>query len=384
MEFDKNNPKSLPESITKYDLYSGLIESILLFPDQYASINQTKSLLDSITNWDRIKKFSNNYELIHMGQSKKRHNSISRYIPLSRSFFKLWQILYDFRLLENTTPIRSLSLAEGPGGFMEALSLYRKNCDDIYYGVTLGGSNNRVPNWKILLNKESSNYTFKNMQTIYGNLYEVSTITELQNNLKQKVDLITADGGFDYSDDFCNQEKSSHKIIFSEIINCFIFLKTGGVFICKIFDLFSKLTCKMLYLLFCTFDKITIVKPDMSRPGNSEKYVVAENYIGISKKLLSSLVNVLKLWHENDYDIIDFSEINMPNVFVSMLETYNNDYCKSQSKSIIDTVSFVDCKFIDYDSIYKEQCKTAVEWCQKYKLNINESSQYYQKYSKDT
>ena len=37
----------------------------------------------------------------------------------------------------NHDPIRSFHLAEGPGGFIEAIQLMRMNTDDTYYGMTL-------------------------------------------------------------------------------------------------------------------------------------------------------------------------------------------------------------------------------------------------------
>ena len=50
-----------------------------------------------------------------------------------------------------------------------------------------------------------------------GNLYnlEISCILEITFIQKKKnVDVITADGGFDFSIDFNNQEQLSHKLIF--------------------------------------------------------------------------------------------------------------------------------------------------------------------------
>jgi hypothetical protein len=41
-----------------------------------------------ISEWDKFKKFSNNYELIHISSNYRRKNeNIAFYIPLSRGFF---------------------------------------------------------------------------------------------------------------------------------------------------------------------------------------------------------------------------------------------------------------------------------------------------------
>ena len=69
-------------------------------------------------DWDKSKKISNLYELIHISNNKMKNESISRYDPLSRSFFKLWEIINYFGLIDTRNPIVTAHLAEGPGGFV--------------------------------------------------------------------------------------------------------------------------------------------------------------------------------------------------------------------------------------------------------------------------
>ena len=80
------------------------------------------------------------------------------YQPLSRSYFKLWEIMCDFNLLQEKRKCSILCLAEGPGGFIEALINYRKNkyTDDIL-GITLKSTDKDVPGWK-----KSSNFLKNN------------------------------------------------------------------------------------------------------------------------------------------------------------------------------------------------------------------------------
>src|SRR5210317_1165861 len=76
--------------------------------------------LENVDNWDKMKKIGNPYELIYTSYNKKRKNdSISSYIPISRSYFKLWEIFYNFKLFkdfQNDKPFIFSHLAEGPGG----------------------------------------------------------------------------------------------------------------------------------------------------------------------------------------------------------------------------------------------------------------------------
>lgn len=94
--------------------------------------------------WDNTKKYSNEYELVYIPNKNNRKNSISNYKPLSRSYFKLWEIIYDFNLLKEQENLTILCLAEGPGGFMESIINFRNNKNDEIYGITLKSVNKDI------------------------------------------------------------------------------------------------------------------------------------------------------------------------------------------------------------------------------------------------
>ena len=70
--------------------------------------------------------------------------------------------------------------------------------------------------------------------------------------------LITADGGFDYSDDYNSQENSSYRLLYSEVFIALHNQKEGGHFVLKVFDLFSYKTIQLLYLLYCHYEKVEL------------------------------------------------------------------------------------------------------------------------------
>ena len=49
----------------------------------------------------------------------------------------------------------------------------------------------------------------------------------------------------------------------------------------QIFDLFTPLTLKLLYIIYYHYEETYIYKPLTSRPANSEKYIVAKKFNGI-------------------------------------------------------------------------------------------------------
>ena len=133
--------------------------------------------------------------------------------------------------------IVTFHLAEGPGGFIEAISNFRKNSNDIYYGMTLLEGEEDVPKWKkteIYLN------IHKNIILEYGidntgNLYHKSNIEYIYDKYKHTIDFVTGDGGFDYSIDFNKQEENSLNLIFSQILFAICIQKKGGSFVLKLF-----------------------------------------------------------------------------------------------------------------------------------------------------
>ena len=121
--------------------------------ENYKLVN-AKNQIDNYYNkrdWDRFKKLTNPFEMIHITNKFNKRNSISYYNPLSRSYFKMVEMIHEFleeyihqdllsnelKSTEQLKGINTLHLAEGPGGFMEAFVNYRKNTKDNYYGMTL-------------------------------------------------------------------------------------------------------------------------------------------------------------------------------------------------------------------------------------------------------
>ena len=346
--------------------------------------------LENIENWDKMKKIGNPYELIYTSYNKKRKNdSISSYIPISRSYFKLWEIFYNFNFFhefQNEKQIIFSHLAEGPGGFMEASYNYMKknnHYNNLYYGITLNPHNDFVPDWnkiKKIFNND------KNVHIDYGNLYEYNDVVNYVSKFKHnKAHIVTADGGFDYSNDFNGQELNSCQIIYSEIVIALNVLRNKGSFIIKVFDLFSITTCQLLSILKTHFETINIYKPETSRPANSEKYLICQNFLdNITYEQKSNYLLIIKKW--NDSKIINgqsilFENFKINNELIHKIFQYNEIYVKNQIYYLNNTIKITENKPLkdEYYQIIKNQVSTAINWCQKYEIDINKDSIYYKK-----
>ena len=81
------------------------------------------------SKWYAYKGLLNPYELVHVSSNRMRiHENVAAALPLSRSYFKMWELLHDFDLLPDASyagSIRTAQFAEGPGGFIEAVATWR-------------------------------------------------------------------------------------------------------------------------------------------------------------------------------------------------------------------------------------------------------------------
>jgi len=361
-------------------------------------LNKYKNMINNIQNiktWDFCKKLSNPFELLHHYIKNKNINlGIANYDPISRSFFKLWEIIYDFDLIEvDNKNIVYGALAEGPGGFIEAFNFYRrKNCQnsqDTINCITLKSYSNHIPGWNKSnrLFKECSNYTISWGIDDTGDLYNLDNILYFSKLFKnKKADLVTGDGGFDFSMDYCNQEQDAIRLILCEIITGFTILKNNGNMVIKVFDIFHNATIDIIYILSYYFNELYIVKPYTSRSANSEKYLVCKKFKGISDTSLEQFYSIVK-----DYSIIDdqhkyitrILKNKIPDNFTKMIMNMNINYTSNQIKAILKALAYSKLSMTnnDINCIKNEQTIYSLSWCYKYKFPINNKCKYFNKYN---
>ncbi len=309
-------------------------------------INIKEQIHNNNNNWDFYKKITNPYEYIHTPFNNNNNNySICKYKPLSRSFFKMIEIINVFNFLNEENNITSFHLAEGPGGFIEAFNYYRNNKKDLYYGMTLISNNINIPSWK-----KSSNFINlnKNVKIVTGeskngDLFLKENFLFINENFKNSIDYITGDGGFDFSIDFNKQEDLSLKLIISQIFYAIIMQKSGGVFILKVFDTFNLKTIEMLFLLSNCYENIYSYKPNTSRIANSEKYIICKNFkdnkfiTNIKTKIIENFDYILN----NLDNIKTFFNIDLPIIFLNKIEELNAIYGQQQLENINITLNLI-------------------------------------------
>ena len=361
----------------------------VIFDDKIPTISLSYSLSNYLTimkekidihsnEWDTYKKYTNPYEFIHTiipGKNK----SVSKYKPLSRSYFKMIEIMNLLKVFFNVDkPINSFHLAEGPGGFIEALSHIRKNPEDKYIGMTIiNNEDSNVPGWKksnAFLSK-NKNVFIESAADKTGDLLSIDNFTYCYNNYANSMEIITADGGFDFSEDFNKQEINITQLLFAQIAYAIIMQKRNGVFILKIFDCFMQHTIDLLYILSSFYDKVYIIKPNTSRYANSEKYIVCKNFIFNNNSqyyyqlFLNPFINMVN----NNKPIIRFLTIDVSLYFTSKIQEYNAIFGQQQLENIYHTFSIINnkSKFEKYNTNIKNNIIKCIHWCNKFNIETN-------------
>lgn len=306
-------------------------------------LSNIKQQIDEYNNyWDYYKKLTNPYEFIHT-QIPEIKFSICKYKPLSRSFFKMIEIINTFSFLCEKNTINCFHLAEGPGGFIEAFNYKRNNKGDKYYGMTLISDDINIPSWKKSSHfiNNNSNVIIEYGSTKTGDLFMKENLLYCNDNYGNTMDYITADGGFDFSVDFNKQEELSMKLIIAQIFFAIIMQKEGGNFVLKIFDIFKFKTVEIIFLLANLYDYIYIYKPYTSRVANSEKYVICKNYKNNNETINKEIIDNFDYLLNNIDNIYSLFNITFPKLFLKKIEEINAIYGQQQIENINTTLNFI-------------------------------------------
>lgn len=254
--------------------------------------------------WELRKKITNPYEAIFSGSSDIPFPSLAQVQPLSRSYFKMVEMLelLEFWKKQTTRPFRSAHVCEGPGGFIQAIiqGLSERGIPiDAVYAMTLRPTKSHIPGWRRSIKFLRK---YPEIQLEYG-ADDTGNILSLENqrvfsSKACEAQLFTADGGFDFSVDYTKQEEMSFPLLLASFTMGLKCLAKGGTMIIKLFDIYSEATQDLFLGTARLFEKFTIYKPATSRPCNAERYFIAIGYGGtISAKSWISHLQKAQLAH---------------------------------------------------------------------------------------
>jgi len=243
----------------------------------------------------------------------------------------------------------------------------------VYYGMTLVNNDSKCPGWK-----KSKNFLEENRNVIIekgtdgtGNLLSVENFEYCYNKFYGTIDLITADGGVDFSENFNNQEHTATKLIIAQVIYAITMQSNGGNFVLKVFDIFLKSTVDVLYLLSSLYKEVYIMKPKTSRFANSEKYVVCKGF-----NMNKNYNKIIHKFHDNFYNfnselnIQSFLKFQHDRTYLTRVEEINAIFGENQIENIIATLNLIMNKSSEKnENLKRSNIQKCIQWCEKHNIS---------------
>uniref|UniRef100_A0A183CEV8 Cap-specific mRNA (nucleoside-2'-O-)-methyltransferase 1 n=1 Tax=Globodera pallida TaxID=36090 RepID=A0A183CEV8_GLOPA len=227
-------------------------------------------------------------------------------------------------------PFYFADVCAGPGGFSEYMLWRKAYYNAKGFGFTLAGKDD----FKLDRFKAASSDYFETFYGVNGdgdvtnpdNLESLEKFVD--DRIHTGVHLVMCDGGFSVEGQENLQEVLSKRIYLCQFIVGLSLCRTetrpvkaengeknaivaekGGNFLCKLFDVFTPFSMGLIYLMYLSFERISLHKPITSRPANSERYIFCEslNSFGSSKvkKYLVEVNNRMESMERKKEDVME-------------------------------------------------------------------------------
>jgi 23S rRNA U2552 (ribose-2'-O)-methylase RlmE/FtsJ len=269
----------------------------------HSKLSKLKDRISDVANadeWEVRKKITNPYEAIFSGEDS--YPSLAKVQPLSRSYFKMIEMLGLIGFFSQVTePFTSAHICEGPGGFIQHVVetlAERQIITKGIYAMTLKPTKSHIPGWRRSIHflKKYPKIKLEYGADDTGNILKPENQADFCRKAKG-AQLFTADGGFDFSVNYTNQELMAFPLLVASFLMGLKTLEKGGTMIIKLFDIYSRATQDLFLGSGTFFEKFTLYKPATSRPCNSERYFIGHRLLGESPDLqewISTLESALK------------------------------------------------------------------------------------------
>lgn len=327
--------------------------------------------------FNRFEKTIDNYDKSIDIMSKQFFESIGPEI-MSREFYKLWEILLLFDLIDHTQDkFVSAHIADVSGSFIQASIFYRDTYSkkmsksDKYYSVNLYPEDVGKENIKQINEDFNKFYSKeKNQRLIINNTYPKKQTGGTKSKdkiggaqISEKADLVTANGRLNWINENI-QEQEAFRLIIAEVIGGIKLQKKNGNFVCKFFETFTKTSLKIISMLRDLYTEVYFIKPLTSRLASSEKYVVCKGFKygekdSKIKEIIKKLDQIQTLIHNNKNDkIVDiFPNFVLSSKFIREMIEVNKEISNNQLKSIGEIISFVDKEIYSGDEYHERREK---------------------------
>ena len=372
VQWFQTDPSIWPEYSNKIKAEWSIIIPFPNMDEPLYSLKQEIESLDKEGEWEYLKRTSNPYELVYSQSHDMRiPYSVCSLRPLSRSYFKMVEILRVLNLSAKTsTPLKDA------------------------WAMTLKPSKPNIPGWK-----RAYNFLKKNpaIHIEYGadDTGDIM-VPENQKMFLEKAGgkclLFTADGGFDFSENYSTQEDEVFPLLVSSALIGLQTLQHGGDLVLKVFDTELKATQDLIAILAYCFDDWTLYKPSLSRPCNAEKYFLGRGCRVIPEWIIRVLSNICEMYYSGKGILISYAletrdSIDMNGVFIRSIipslptdikndivilkNHYLNQQIEALRYALLNSEEWNRDSTTIWNSIYKH----SMEWCSEFKMPIRADHQ---------
>jgi hypothetical protein len=290
-------------------------------------------------NIDIINKIVNTYEFIFTNVPDSIL-SVSKVKPDSNIFYELLELFSICNIQEHLVSknkIVSLHLTPNFHSSIYLLNIIRNNKEDMYYGDIINTYQNLNP----LLNYDFLFFEFKKSDYMDNKLYFQNMINVLEIIIKHQ--------------------------------------ENNGVTVIKVDNIFHKVLIDCIYILSVFFDKIYIIKPQVSNIITSDRYIVCKqfnHYNNLQKiQIQIQLQELVKQLSKLSSDIIISSllETSISYYFVNKIEESNIIIGQQQLETLDQIINIKKNKNKEekIETLKRNHIQKCILWCEKYKIPYN-------------
>ena len=336
--------------------------------------------LDAIGEWEYLKRGSNPYELVFsQSQDQRIPSSVCSLRPLSRSFFKMTEILtvLDFfkrHVKKIPTSISTAHVCEGPGGFIESLLFLSAKNNTIVenaWAMTLKPTKSNIPGWRRAYSflRKSPMVHIEYGADETGDILIAENQAAFLEKSGGKCQLFTADGGFDFSEHYSTQEDEVFPLLVSSALIGLQTMAKGGDFVLKLFDMDKPSTQHLIAILAYCFDSWLLYKPALSRPCNAEKYFLGKGCRFVPTwaiKLLSELRDGFLFRESHVVEL--FPSINP--AIQRQIQRIRNEFLEKQVAALDYALSNKENWNENPEVLWKSINEHSVAWCKSFGMPL--------------
>ncbi|KAF2902960.1 hypothetical protein ILUMI_03229 [Ignelater luminosus] len=228
-------------------------------------------------------------------------------------------------------PYYFADVCAGPGGFSEYI-LWRKKWLFKGFGFTLKGEHD----FELTESQCASPVTFSAHYGIRGDgdVCCPDNIRHFAERVLHETDgmgvhFMMSDGGFSVEGNENLQEILSKQLYVCQCLTALAIVRPHGHFVTKLFDLFTPFSVGLIFIMYNCFEKISILKPNTSRPANSERYLICYGLKACSQtqqiqKYLWDIASELWELHQVQNNLnLDVNQIVPMSIITANKEFYN-------------------------------------------------------------